>query len=110
MTLRLERRADPRISIEQAGKVYDPRSRKFYPCEASNVSRGGALLKLDHRLPVGPGDRVMLGVGSGPSDALLHATEMLEAEVVRSLTTTDDRQGLGVRFVHAEDVTLNLAA
>jgi len=104
-----ERRTHPRVEVQRAAKVYHPVSRKFHPCTAVNVSQSGAMLHLPFRLPVAGGDRLMLGVPSGRRGVLLRATEMMEVEVIRALSTTDGRQAIGVRFVHADDVGLNIA-
>jgi predicted LPLAT superfamily acyltransferase len=104
-----ERRTHPRIEVRRPAKVYHPVSRKFHPCTAVNVSQNGAMLHLPFRLPVASGERLMLGVQTGRQGVLLRATEMMEVEVIRALSTTDGQQAIGVRFVHADDVGLNIA-
>ncbi len=105
-----ERRQSPRIDLTRLGKLYDPRSRKFLPCSTCNLSRGGAMLEVVGRLPLCAGDRLMLGLPTTSRQALVTANEMVEVEVVRALPTTDNRQGIAVRFVAPAAPSLALAA
>ena len=104
-----DRRAHPRIDASRAGKLYDHRSRKYLPFTMCNISRSGAMIELKTRWPVSSGDRLMLGVAAGARQALLTSMEMLEVEVIRTLPTTEGRTGIAVRFVHADDIMLNLS-
>lgn len=105
-----ERRQDVRVDVARLGKVYDPRSRKFLPCATCNLSRGGAMLEVVGRLPLQAGDRLMLGLPQSARQAVVPANEMVEVEVVRALPTTDNRQGIAVRFLAPAAPSLALAA
>lgn len=105
-----ERRESQRIEVTRLGKVYDPRSRKFLPCASCNLSRGGAMLEVVGRLPLKQGDRLMLGLPTSHAQAVVPTNEMVEVEVIRSLPTTDNRQGIAVRFLAPVAPVLALAA
>lgn len=105
-----ERRQDVRVDVTRLGKVYDPRSRKFLPCATCNLSRGGAMLEVVGRLPLQAGDRLMLGLPQSARQAIVPTNEMVEVEVIRALPTTDNRQGIAVRFLVPAAPSLALAA
>lgn len=101
------RRTDPRFVLNCPAKVYNTLSRKYSPCTAIDVSRGGALIEVKPRIPVTQGMHLMLGIASNEQRGLLHAQDMLEVCVLRALVGPDDRQTLAVRFVHDYDVAIN---
>lgn len=112
--LEFERRRFPRFNVRQFGKIYDWRSRRYIPCMTCNVSAGGAFIELARPLPFQRGDRILMGLSSAQQPGILRASDLFEVEVMRSLITSDGRQGLGVRFINAatetEPAKLRLAA
>jgi hypothetical protein len=74
---------------------------------AVDVSQGGALIEMKHRIPVSDGVHLLLGVAAGERQAVIPAAQMMEVEVVRTLNFDEERQFLAVRFIHAPDVALN---
>ena len=94
-----DRRRFPRIAIRQFGKLYDPRSRKYFPCATINVSEGGALIEFSRLVPLEPGCRVRLGLCAGDRPAILRSHDLHEVEVVRAMAMSDGRQGVAVRSI-----------
>ncbi len=101
-----DRRHHPRIAIRKFGKVYDPRSRKYFPCATMNLSEGGALIEFSRPVPLEPGCRVRLGLCEGNRPSILPSRDLHEVEVVRTLPVTDGSQGVAVRYVAPISVSL----
>ena len=94
-----ERRAHPRSSEARPGKLYDHRSGRYLACASCNLSAGGALLEVGCRLAIRAGDRLYLGLSQRPDQVILSGDDLIEIEVLRALPTTDNRQGIAVRFL-----------
>ena len=98
-----DRRRHPRIELQRPCKVFDPRSGKYHAGQTRDLSNGGLLLEIPRLLELKPGDRVHVGVAMTRRHALLQAKEMIEAIVVRTLATADDRTHLAVTFDRPEE-------
>lgn len=94
-----DRRADHRVNLARACKLYLPAAGRYYPGSTWNVSSGGVLLELDRRAHVRPGQRLFVGIALKRRQAVLTHNEMIAAEVVRVMGTPDDRTVLAARFV-----------
>lgn len=109
-----DRRRHPRADARQFGKIYEPRCGRYFPCTTCNISEGGAFIEIARPLPLAPGDRLLVGLAAGNRPAILRSKELFPVEVLRSVVTTDHRQGIAVRFVEAKetpvDAALRLAA
>ncbi len=97
--LHADRRVTERVNLARPCKVYDPASGRYLSGTMWNISDGGAYLELHRRIELRPEQRLCIGVAMKRRQTLLRSTEMLWAEVVRSLSTTDDRTGVGLRFI-----------
>ncbi len=99
-----ERRDTNRLEIIRPCKVYVPRMEKYLAGTTWNISEGGALLQLNRPVVLERGQRVFVGIAAKRRDGLLRASDMLEAEVLRSLRTPSDDTVVAVRF--AEPIAL----
>lgn len=90
-----ERRDGERLAIRRRCTVHEPRSRRTVRGRTTDISRSGALLRLDGRVPVAAGDRVFLGVCDG--GRLRREPELLAAEVVRVVSIGSGETILAVR-------------
>ena len=93
-----ERRAHDRLSLTRPCKLYLPVSGRYVTGSTGNFSSGGALIHLDRLSPLGPGDRLFVGIAVKRCQAVLAANEMVEAEVVRSVRTMEEQTIMAVRF------------
>jgi c-di-GMP-binding flagellar brake protein YcgR len=82
-----DRRESPRIALSRPCKVFNPRSGKYASGSTCDISAGGMLLRLDRPLAVEAGDRLYVGIAQKRRQTLLKSAEMIEAEVVRTLTS-----------------------
>ena len=98
-----ERRAHDRLSLTRPCKLYLPVSGRYVAGSTGNLSPGGALIHLDRPAPLGPGDRLFVGIAVKRRQALLAANEMLEAEVVRSVLTMEEQTIMAVRFRRSQE-------
>jgi hypothetical protein len=100
----IERRANERLRMVRPGKIFDPRLEKYLPCATCDISAGGAFVEVPDGIRFEPGDRFYIGIALTRRQALIPAKEMVEAEVVRSLPTTDGRQGVAMRFLGQDTI------
>ena len=96
----MERRDHQRPPIERPCKLYVPRCAKYVSGSTWNLSRGGALLQVDRRTPIEPGDHLYLGIAMKRSHAVLAAGEMASVKVVRVAQAGGEGVAVAVRFVH----------
>jgi hypothetical protein len=92
-----DRRTSTRVPHEQPCKVYCPREDRFVAGTTCNLSRGGAMLRLEQCMPVVPGERLRVGMGARRHDALLKVEEMVEAQVLRAVSY-DGRTTIAVEY------------
>ena len=93
-----DRRTQVRYAIERPCKIFEPRSGKYYSGMTCDLSGGGLLLDIPRVVDLKPGDLLHVGVAMTRRQDLLKAKEMMEARVVRAMTTVDDRTRLAVSF------------
>lgn len=93
-----DRRADPRIQIARPCKVFVPKIDRYLAGTTWNLSASGALLEINRSEHLRPGDHLYVGIALKRRQAILRASEMFSAQVVRSFQTTRDRTALAVRF------------
>lgn len=110
-----DRRRHLRLPIERPCKMHDPRSGKYVSGMTRDLSCGGLMIDVPRLLWLKSGDTVHVGVAIKRRQGLLLAKEMIEATVVRSISTVDDHTALAVRFdsqtaVAAADEALRAAA
>jgi c-di-GMP-binding flagellar brake protein YcgR len=93
-----DRRQSPRVALRRPCKVFNPRSGRYGSGSTCDVSTGGMLLRLERPLNIEIGDRLYVGVAQKRRQTLLRSSEMIEAEVVRALTSATGETLLGIRF------------
>jgi hypothetical protein len=93
-----DRRQSTRVALRRPCKVFNPRSGRYASGSTCDVSTVGMLLRLERPLNVEIGDRLYVGVAQKRRQTLLRSTEMIEAEVVRSLTGATGDVYLGLRL------------
>ena len=97
--VRLERRIHVRLSTERPCKLYIPKVGRYHTGCTWNLSAGGVLVQLERCTHLEPGDHLYVGVALKRRQAVLSATEMVEAGVVRVVPTADDGVALALRFL-----------
>jgi len=95
----LERRAHRRLNLERPCKLYVPRAARYVTGSTWNLSHTGALVQLASPPPLEPGDRLYVGVALKRRQAVLTASEMVEATIVRVVPTADDGLAVALRFL-----------
>jgi hypothetical protein len=103
-----ERRTHARVNLQRPCKLYLPHVGKYAAGSTWNLSTGGVLLQLGVPAGVAPGDRLYVGIALKRRQAVLAATEMIEAEVIRVDRATEDRVDVAARFIEdmADDLSL----
>ena len=104
-----DRRVHPRIEFERPCKIFSPQLQRYFLGTTRDLSAGGMLIHVGHLVDIRPGDVLHVGVAAKRRDELLRANEMLEATVVRSMSTVDDHTTFAVRF-DEEQSTVGAAA
>ncbi len=102
-TLLSERRSSPRVQHEQPCKVWRPSDDRFVAGTTCNLSTGGAMVTLNQCVPIAAGERVRVGMGVRRTDSFLKIDEMVEAEVVRSVSF-DGRTTLSLQYRRGDSV------
>ncbi|MHC4909996.1 MAG: PilZ domain-containing protein [Planctomycetota bacterium] len=105
-----DRRDDPRIELNRPCKVYDVRGQRYLAGMTWNVSRGGMCLEVDRPLELSPGDSIYVGIAARRREAVLCQHDMIEARVVRSTLTVDDRTTIAVTLAKPALADLPIAA
>lgn len=110
-----------RVRITPA-KVYDERAERYYPAETTNLSAGGALIKVNRSMPICRGDRLSIGIlrdfdlpeeqsGSAPvrQTSVLRREDFEPATVVRVTPIDPCSQAIAIQFVRfrREEVALD---
>ncbi|MHC4083179.1 MAG: PilZ domain-containing protein [Planctomycetota bacterium] len=103
-----ERRAHARVNLARPCKLYLPNVGKYVAGSTWNLSAGGVLLQLDLPAGIALGDRLYVGIALKRRQAVLAASEMIEAEVIRVDRATDDRVDVAARFIEEAADELSL--
>jgi c-di-GMP-binding flagellar brake protein YcgR len=100
MSMRLpERRRDERIDVSRPAKVQCGITGRYIPARVRNLSTGGALIELRTRTPLVSGQSLRVGIAHNDRQPLLSATDLAEAQVIRSLSH-DDTHHVAIEFAH----------
>ena len=102
LSLDHERRAEPRISLTRACKIFDPRTRRYVPGTTCNVSCDGLLLRLHQATNLTVGDRIYVGIAERRRHAILRSNEMLEATVLRVMHPGMGETVVAIRWLDAD--------
>lgn len=101
----VERRREARTALERPCKVFHGPSRRYLMAWTQDLSRGGALMRVDSSRPLKPGDEVEVLI-AWRDRQLLDASDQVPAVVVRVLDTGGRWQHVGLRFLAGEDALL----
>ncbi len=96
-----DRRAHEREPVQRPCKLYIPRTARYLTASTRNMGEGGALLQLEQPAVLVPGDRMFVGIAMTRRQPVLASNDMVEARVVRVVTTATDGVALAVRFVES---------
>jgi hypothetical protein len=97
---------------EQPCKLYRPSDDRFVAGTTCDLSDGGVMVRLNQHLPIVPGETVRVGMGPRRSDGFLQVRDMIEADVLRSVSF-DGHTTLALRYRRSEPLRgdgLRLAA
>ncbi len=81
-----ERRAERRVDIGLACKVWHPRALRFFPGTTRELSRDGTSILLRTGVPFKPGERIRIGLPAQAGAILLRTADLVEGTVLRSET------------------------
>lgn len=98
-----ERRRETRFPVIRPVKLRCVESGRFLAGKTSNVSAGGALLELDSAARVTPGQRLEVGIAWNAGQALLSASSLTAATVIRA-QPLNRRQRVALRFDHPQEL------
>ena len=93
-----DHRAHDRVELERPCNLYVAKTNRYLPGRTGDVSAGGALVRLVGIACLAPGDRLGLAVAPDEALTVLHRSEMIDASVVRSVTTPDGGTVVAIRF------------
>lgn len=93
-----DRRRHPRRTLVRLCKVRDRRTLLFAAGQTSDISPGGALIRVDRARLFGAGDELDLVVAWG-SDAVLPGDSMVRARVKRVTPIDHHHQAIAVEFI-----------
>ncbi len=93
-----ERRSEPRSTVDWPCKVYLPQSGRYVAGQTCNLSRSGALLRLERSVNLAVGETIYLGIACKRRQALIRRADMQPVTIQRVINTTDDRPAVAVRF------------
>ncbi|MCC6580600.1 MAG: PilZ domain-containing protein [Phycisphaeraceae bacterium] len=80
-----ERRDSARMVLRRPVKVYCPTTGRYIPAVTFNLSSGGTLLQVQSPTSLKPGQRIRIGIGWTPDQAVLQSQQMIDGLVLRSL-------------------------
>ncbi len=94
-----ERRRWPRLSTTRPAKVFLPSALRYAASETTDISAGGALLRVDRARALAAGDRIDIAVVSpGQVAAVLETKNMIPARVVRVTAIDHYHQAVAIEF------------
>lgn len=94
-----ERRRHPRVPANCAAKMFFPSSLHFGVGCTTDVSAGGALVRVERSRSLRPGDRVEVAIASGRgASGVVRAEDLWPGEVVRVIPIDCHEQAIAVRF------------
>jgi len=92
-----DRRVFPRRSFVRPCKVQRTGDVRFEAGETTNISAGGALIKVAGRQPIHPGERLRVGV-AWETKGVLESGSLLPARVVRVVPIDFHHQAVAVQY------------
>ncbi len=94
-----ERRRHHRTTTTRPAKVFMPGALRYAGSETSDISAGGALLRVDRARTICEGDRVDVAVASsGQPVAVLESKHMIPARVVRVIPIDHFHQAVAIEY------------
>ncbi len=96
----IERRQHPRHTVVRHCKVRDGRTASFAPGLTTDVSDGGALIRVDRARPYGPGDEIDIVV-SWDDRPVLSSQDLIRARIRRVQPIDHHHQAVAVEYVRA---------
>lgn len=101
----VDRRRDERVPCALGAKVFLPTSVRFAPAQTANVSRGGALVRIERDRPIRAGDRVQVVIVNPDSaSVVVEAKTMRPARVVRVTPIDHYHQAVALAFEDVEAI------
>lgn len=79
---RIDRRREPRRRVQIEGKLFDPKSNRYFPCRTVDLSQNGALVEITSTKGLRVGQPVSVFAQPAPG-ALARKAEFSEGEIVR---------------------------
>jgi hypothetical protein len=98
-----DRRVHPRVEFSRPCKIFSPALQRYFLGTTRDLSPGGLLIDIGHLVDVRPGDVLHVGVATKRREQFLRSNDMIEATVIRTMTTVDDHTTFAVKF--ADDTT-----
>lgn len=95
-----ERRRHPRLSVVRPAKVFLKQSLRYAGAETTDLSSGGALIRVDRARALRPGDEIDVAVSAPGTGAVIASDAMTPARVVRVLPIDYFHQAVAVEFKH----------
>lgn len=92
-----DRRVFPRRSFVRPCKVQRTGDVRFEAGETTNISAGGALIKVAGRQPIRPGERLRVGV-AWETKGVLESGSLLPARVVRVVPIDFHHQAVAIQY------------
>ncbi len=96
-TQRADRRTHPRHALTRPCKVYHDPTGRYAAGETADLSRAGALIRVQSPRPWNPGDEVKLFL-AWSDRSVLTSRDAIIARVVRAATLDGDRRYVGIEF------------
>lgn len=103
-----ERRQHYRVPIAKPCKVFHPATRRYLPGRTTDVSAGGALLRVNAPRPLVPGDEIEMYIAWN-NRSLLTTSEQMRGRVTRTLFDGNE-QIIAIEFAQAQVVETSAAA
>lgn len=97
-TAQIERRRHTRQLVTKPCKVRDGRTARFIVGETTDVSEGGALIRLCRTRPLSVGDELHVVV-TATSRVVIRERDMIRGRIRRVLQMEDNTQAVAVEFV-----------
>lgn len=92
-----DRRLHPRREFVRLCKVQRTGDVRFEPGETTNISAGGALIRVAGLQPMRPGQRIRVGV-AWESKGVLESGSLLPARVVRVVPIDHHHQAVAIQY------------
>jgi len=105
-----DRRIHPRIEFARPCKVYSPALDRYFLGSTQDLSAGGMLIHVPHLIDLRPGDAVHIGVATRRREQFLRASDMIEATIVRTMSTIDDQTAFAVKFTEQPQAAVDVSA